>query len=76
MFFFIFFYLLLSFWEECRSFPHSRVYSTDEFQIQSAGSNTTNTSLPRQVSHNFFIEHTCNLNHMDRYIASGTYDLG
>jgi len=28
-----FLFLLLSVWEECRSFPHSRIYSTDDFQI-------------------------------------------
>jgi len=79
MFFFIFFYLLLSFWEECRSFPHSRIYSTDEFQIQSTESNTTTTSLRKQVSNKFFSyllrTPTCNLNRMDSHIASDTYNL-
>ena len=61
MFFFILLYLLSFLWEECRSFPHSRIYTTDEFQIQPNESNTTYVPPVRQVSHNFFIfiTHTC-----------------
>jgi len=63
MFFFIFFILLLlSVWEECRSFPHSRIYNTDDFQLQSTESNTTATSMRKQVSKKkfffIFIKHT------------------
>jgi len=54
MFFLKFFILLLSVWEECRSFPHSRIYSTDDFQIQSSESNTTATSMQKQVSNENF----------------------
>jgi len=79
MLFLIFFILLLSVWEECRSFPHSRKYSTDDFQIQSTESNTTATSMRKQASNeNFsYLLNTpaCTLNRMGNYIMSGTYDL-
>jgi len=71
--------LLLSAWEECRSLPHSRLYSTDDFQIQSTESNTTATSMRKQVSNvNFSYllnTPTCTLHRMGNYIMSGTYDL-
>lgn len=54
MFFFTFLHLLLFSWEECTSLPHSRIYSTDEFQIQPNESTTTNIPSTMQVSNHFF----------------------
>jgi len=72
-------FLLLSVWEECRSLPHSRLHSTDDFQIQSTESNTTATSMRKQVSNKNFSyllkTPTCTLHRMGNYIMSGTYDL-